>query len=153
MDNNIRTHVSVEKFAAFLDGNLDEHEMNEMDRYIAGDPMMSEIMSMSDIVDEAVLQYTNDEFAYETDMELLDNSDFEIPNLDDGFVESSDYSYLEHREALADAIACENIDSIGNLGENEDIFMDDSIYHYNIGNDDFLDSNHHTIDENFFDEQ
>lgn len=158
MDNNTWNPISVETFAAFLDGNLDEFEMSDMDNRISADPTMDELMSMSDIVDEDVMRYTNDEFTYETDMELLENSDFEIPNLDDVLVDNLGNNVSGEFEEAADTENLPNGDSVELFKDNPNVadpFKDDTIdlfRHDYIENYDPFDSNHHSINENIFEE-
>lgn len=74
--------VSIEEFAAYLDGNLSEGEMNRIDALAAMNHDMEEMITLSDKIDEDVIVYTQDDFAYEADMAALENSDFDIPDLD-----------------------------------------------------------------------
>ncbi len=43
---------------------------------------MEEMITLSDSIDEDVIVYMQDDFAYEADMTALENSDFDIPDLD-----------------------------------------------------------------------
>ena len=74
--------VSIEEFAAYLDGNLSEDGMNRIDALAAMNHDMEEMITLSDKIDEDVIVYTQDDFAYEADMAALENSDFDIPDLD-----------------------------------------------------------------------
>lgn len=71
--------MSVEKMAAWLDGNLPVSTMSEMAAQIQRDPMLEEVVAMSDAIDcdmdafEASGESLPDE--------LLDN-DFDLPNPD-----------------------------------------------------------------------
>jgi len=49
--------VSIEEFAAFLDGNLTPNHMQEIAMDIQDDPMLQKISTMSDSVDDALEQY------------------------------------------------------------------------------------------------
>ena len=82
MDKNYMPPVSIEKFAAYLDGNLSEDEMNRIDTLVSTNSDMEELVSISDEVDEDIQIYMQDEFAYEADMTALEDSDFDIPNID-----------------------------------------------------------------------
>ena len=79
MDKLFTSPVSIEQFAAYLDGNLPDSQMNEMDMLIASNPVMEELAEMSDVIAEDTQLYLNDDFAYETDMAMLDEQDFDIP--------------------------------------------------------------------------
>ena len=85
MENDMILPVSVEKFAAYLDGNLSDKEMRDIDALISSDPDMEELVSVSDEVDKDLDIYLQDEFGLDADMTALDNSDFDIPNLDNVF--------------------------------------------------------------------
>ena len=74
--------VSIEEFAAYLDGNLSENGMNRIDALAAMNHDMEEMITLSDKIDEDVIVYMQDDFAYEADMTALENSDFDIPDLD-----------------------------------------------------------------------
>lgn len=82
MDKNFILPVSIEKFAAYLDGNLSEDEMNRIDALVAANPDMEKLVAASDEVNEDIQVYMQDEFAYEADMTALEDSDFDIPNLE-----------------------------------------------------------------------
>lgn len=74
--------ISVEQFAAYLDDNLPEAQMREIDLLIESDTAMGELAEISDIVDECTNLYLQDEFAYEADMTMLDEQSFEIPEIE-----------------------------------------------------------------------
>lgn len=88
MDNFFLPPVSIEKFAAYLDGNLPEEEMNHMNSIISESPQMSEMVDLSDSIDQDIQDYMQDEFLFDADMSILDEIDFEIPLLED-FSENS----------------------------------------------------------------
>lgn len=73
--------ISVEQFAAYLDNNLPEAQMREIDLLIDSDTAMGELAEISDIVDECTNLYLQDEFAYEADMTMFDEQDFDIPEI------------------------------------------------------------------------
>ena len=82
MNKDFMPPVSIEEFAAYLDGNLSEDGMNRIDALAAMNHDMEEMITLSDKIDEDVIVYTQDDFAYEADMAALENSDFDIPDLD-----------------------------------------------------------------------
>ena len=86
MDKNFMPPVSIEKFAAYLDGNLSDDEMNRIDALVSTNPDMEELVAISDEVDEDIQIYMQDEFAYEADMTALEDSDFD-EDMDDEFDE------------------------------------------------------------------
>ena len=82
MDKLFIPPVSVEQFAAYLDGNLPGSQMHNMDLLIATDPVMMELSEISDVIAEDTQYYMNDDFAIEADMIMLDEHDFELPDID-----------------------------------------------------------------------
>lgn len=88
MDDFFLPPVSIEKFAAYLDGNLSEEEMNHMNNIISESPQMNELVDLSDSIDQDIQDYIQDEFLFDADMSTLDEIDFEIPLLED-FSENS----------------------------------------------------------------
>lgn len=82
MDSQFISPISVEKFAAYLDGNLPESEMQEIESVISQNDNLEDLVLMSDIIDEDTQIYLQDDFAYNADMSMLEESDFEVPQLD-----------------------------------------------------------------------
>lgn len=88
MDNNFIFPISIEKFAAYLDGNLPENEMNHIENIISENPQMGELVNISDSIDQSIQDYIQDDFLYDADMFMLDETNIEIPILDDILGES-----------------------------------------------------------------
>ena len=105
MDSQFISPISIEKFAAYLDNNLPENEMQEIEAAISQNDSLEELVEMSDMIDEDVQTYLQDDFTYDADMSMLDESDFEIPQ----FEETSEEIPLV--ASVADA-SNENIDNI-----------------------------------------
>lgn len=74
--------VSIEEFAAYLDGNLTEVGMNRIDALVSANPRLEEMITISGKIEEDVHAYMQDEFAYEADIMALENSEFDIPNIE-----------------------------------------------------------------------
>ena len=91
MDNNI----SVELFAAYLDGNLPPEELNSIETIASNNPELNELIRMADIIDEDTQSYIADGFTYEADMTALEDSNFEIPNILDDFNEVDDLDFAK----------------------------------------------------------
>lgn len=99
MENNIFP-VSIEKFAAYLDGNLSADEMQEMSALVSSDSCMLDIISASEIVDNTVENYTPEEIA--EFHETIESSPFSLPDLDSPGLESMvDFFTPEEGEVLA----------------------------------------------------
>ena len=111
MHKNFMIPISVEEFAAYLDGNLSERNVNRIDNMGATNHDMQEMLSMSDKVDEDMQYYLQDGFAYEADMVALENCNFDIPNLDTNnglLLVNEDTEYIE--DAFDTNLASESID-------------------------------------------
>lgn len=119
--------ISVEEFAAYLDGNLSERNANRIDNIGATNYDMQEMLSMSDKVDEDMQCYLRDGFAYEADMIALENCNFDIPNLDANngvHLVNEDTEYLEN--SLGTGFAHKSIDNGDTtvLNDSQDIVVD-----------------------------
>ena len=112
MDKDFMPPVSIEKFAAYLDGNLSEDEMNRIDTLVSTNPDMEELVAISDEVDEDIQIYMQDEFAYEADMTAFEDSDFDIPNLDADIPPHIGNDNPENREVACVADAAGDITDI-----------------------------------------
>ena len=77
---------SIEQFAAFLDGNLSQNEMQQFSQLAEHNNTMNQLLDASDVIDDTMVGFT------EADLQLpheLIGSNFEIPN-----VENADYLSL-----------------------------------------------------------
>ena len=111
MDKSAWSALSVEQFAAYLDGNLSPEEMNGMEMLIADDPDMEDLVRLSDSIDEQMQRFEFEDTAGGPSPEaFLGSDDFAIPNLDalevggpevDGFFEdgSSESDFPSSRPA------------------------------------------------------
>lgn len=139
MDKNFMPPVSIEKFAAYLDGNLGDDEMNHIDALVSTNPDMEELVAVSDEVDEDIQVYMQDEFAYEADMTALEDSDFDIPNLEADLTPHIGTDTPDYREV---ACAADEIDETNKIDETSQLNDDDD----EIGEDEFMT---HQDDESF----
>lgn len=119
MDKLFIPPVSVEQFAAYLDGNLSESQMHNMDLLIATDPIMMELSEISDVIAEETQYYLNDDFALEADMIMLDEQDFDLPDIDTNSISNMNLD-IETEIEVASTSALEN----DNL--NDDFFKEDN---------------------------
>ncbi len=112
--------VSIEKFAAYLDGNLSDDEMNRIDALVSTNPDMEELVAVSDEVDEDIQVYMQDEFAYEADMTALEDSDFDIPNLEADLTPHIGTDTPDCREVACAADATDRITDIDETNQFND---------------------------------
>ena len=135
MDKNYMPPVSIEKFAAYLDGNLSEDEMNRIDTLVSTNSDMEELVSISDEVDEDIQIYMQDEFAYEADMTALEDSDFDIPNIDADIPPHTGTDNLDYREV---ACAADAADDITDIDEPHPLNDEGEMVEDDFENDEFL---------------
>ena len=89
--------VSIEEFAAYLDGNLTEDGMNEIASAIHADDSLQDIMSSCHTIDDTIANYEPLQLTAPKD---ISSTDFEIPQMDD-----NDYLNVGDWEDL-DVAAC-----------------------------------------------
>lgn len=73
--------VSIEEFAAYLDGNLTEDGMNEVASAINSENSLHAIMSSCQTVDDTLANYEPLQLTVPDEISTMD---FEIPNVNDG---------------------------------------------------------------------
>lgn len=135
MDKNFMPPVSIEKFAAYLDGNLSDYEMNRIDALVSTNPDMEELVAISDEIDEDIQVYMQDEFAYEADMTALEDSDFDIPNIDADITPHIGADNQDYREVACVADAAGDITDIDEPHPSND---DDETVEDEFDSDEFL---------------
>ena len=117
MDNLFNSGISIEKMAAFLDGNLSASEMQEVSAIIDGNASLSKMVDLSDIVDDSMAIEDFDSLPEE-----LSSMDFDLPNLENfegaGDI-FGDNSHLYHQET---------IQNIENMNEDYDNLSNHSIF-------------------------
>ena len=89
MNKHFNPAISEEKFAAWLVGMLPDDEMKEVGSIIEDSPELQECAVMSSSIDTEIQNYINDEFLFQIDMEMVENSDFEIPIIETQIVDPS----------------------------------------------------------------
>lgn len=83
MDNHFNPSVSIEKFAAYLDGNLPEDEMQRISSLIENDNVLKSILDVSEQIDASLEEYSSNGLQIP---EYIINLDFELPDTNDTFV-------------------------------------------------------------------
>ena len=71
--------MSVEQMSAWLDGNLSAHDMLETAAQIQDDPMLEDVVAMSDAIDSDIESFAA---SGEPLPEELRDNDFDLPNPD-----------------------------------------------------------------------
>lgn len=118
MDKNIPSSISIEKFAAYLDGNLMPGEMEQISSEIKSDEMMLDILSASNQVEETIGGYTSDDLILP---EELSSDNFEIPSLVSSLVEES-FPHIASGDYEVSACASSDIEDFGDIREDDIIF-------------------------------
>lgn len=73
--------ISIEKFAAYLDGNLPQSEIQQISQLTANDPTMQELIDASTAIDVTQESYAD------TDLQLpndIQNMSFNLPDISSG---------------------------------------------------------------------
>ncbi len=79
MAKTMHNPISIEKFAAYLDGNLSIEETQDVAGLIMNDSALSELLAVNTAVDYQMQQMENDGYALPDD---LANMEFDYPHLD-----------------------------------------------------------------------
>lgn len=83
MDKHFNPSISIEKFAAFLDGNLPQDEMQNISSTIEHDEALKTILDTSNMIDTTLENIPDD-------VQIPDeiaNLEFDLPNLTDNSVD------------------------------------------------------------------
>lgn len=83
MINLFNSGISIEKMAAFLDGNLPADEMRDISAAIDNNDTLQHFMETSSVVDEALSSFSDSDFDLP---EVLKTPDFELPSLEGGLI-------------------------------------------------------------------
>jgi|GEM_PF-5243976 len=79
MDKHFSPNISIEKMAAFLDGNLSGVEMQNVSDLIGGDDALKNIIDANSIVDDSLSVYSSGESLLPQEIQSLD---FDVPTID-----------------------------------------------------------------------
>ena len=70
---------SIEKFAAYLDGNLSQSEMQQFSQLAEHDSVLNQLIDASDAVDDTIAGFTDDDLQLPNE---IIGSDFVLPDVD-----------------------------------------------------------------------
>ena len=110
MNNEFILPVSIEKFAAYLDGNLSQVDMAKMESIIATDDAMQDIAMNCQAIDDTMINSEPLELMLPEDLSSLD---FELPIIEDSTFNDNNFEYPE-----VAACASESIDDRAEIEEN-----------------------------------
>lgn len=118
MNKHFDPAISEEKFAAWLDGMLPQDEMQQVSSIVENTPELKDFAELSASIEIDIHNYMNDDFLYQTDMEMLENIDLEIPA-----IESLDYGDDNKPNIMSEKEDVYNEDLSNNLYvQSEDTF-------------------------------
>jgi hypothetical protein len=78
MKKQFNPSISVEKFAAFLDGNLNDQDREHVLSMLSNDSSLSQIIEVNDTIDEILDDYEGNSFDFSSE---IDDSEIVIPDL------------------------------------------------------------------------
>lgn len=108
MHKDLVPPVSIEEFAAYLDGNLTEDGMNEIASAIHSDDSLQDIMSSCHTIDDTIANYEPLQLTIPEDIA----ADFEIPQVDDNdYLNVGDWADLDVAACTIDPFTPEIIDT------------------------------------------
>ena len=113
-------HISIEKYAAYLDGNLPDEEMQEMKAFVDTDADMQAVLEADSNIEADLYLPENDSIPYEMDLQSI-----ELPSLDAG-LPFEENSVIEDFFSLEDDRSWEEMSSILNDGANHHGFLDET---------------------------
>lgn len=82
MDNLFDSGISIEKMAAFLDGNLSASEMQGISSLIDNDASLQRFMDASSVIDDSISAFSLLDMDLPQELQMLD---FDLPSLDGDF--------------------------------------------------------------------
>ena len=96
--------ISIEEFAAYLDGNLSDDEMQRVSSVIENDEAMQDIAVNNLSIEDALSHCESSEFTLPDELTSLD---FEIPQFDDSMNFDNAWEALEVTACAADTTYCD----------------------------------------------
>lgn len=129
MIKNTNPSVSIEEFAAFIDGNLDEVNSERVLSAISSDNSLSQLIEDNDMIDENIDLYENESLMFSNEIDDVFFSIPDVPNiqyeninecvnfedddfLDDDVIENSHQSHLYEKDLSNDNDNESNLNTI-----------------------------------------
>lgn len=140
--------ISIEEFAAYLDGNLSDDEMQRVSSVIENDEAMQDIAVNNLSIEDALSHCESSEFILPDELTSLD---FEIPQFDDSMNIDNAWEDLEVAACAADTICydpteCDDSSTITSHEDNVGIHHEESLGDISDGiNHDFT-QEHNVLD-------
>lgn len=115
MDDLFNSGISIERMAAYLDGNLSAGEMQGISSLINSDAFLHQFMHASSVIDDALSDYSPDELELPSELQSLD---FAFPDLDSDFIGLVTLSPEPRFEDVMAMASCANVPDVQH-GSNE----------------------------------
>lgn len=135
--------INIEKFAAFLDGNLPESEMQAFSDEIMQSPDLQNLLEISDYIDESIECATDGSFDLPSELE---DDLFYVPGFTEYSQVGGDFTeqpYLGDFEPTLQDVACASFMDADNLSDNNG-----DLSNYSLDeNDNELDLNNEDMDQ------
>ena len=147
MNNGFLDIISVEKYAAFLDGNLTPEEMQHVTDLIANNEALHQIHQTSIVAEDALSSYSSDDL--KLPLEIEDDL-FRLPNLEEPSI-LFDCSFNE--VAACTYPAAEEVESFSKEESHEVELLNGTLNepeHDGIGNE--IDINTENQEDDFYDD-
>lgn len=104
MANMFDTDISIEKMAAYLDGNLSDNEMSIICDVMEKSEDLKMFAQVNNYIDEEVSEYTSHDFELPSELQI---SDFELPGFDDT-TSDFDHPLMERGTELDNSPLCKD---------------------------------------------
>lgn len=131
MYNEFDFPVSVEEFAAYLDGNLSLEEMDRINSVVSEDLSMQELMRVSQLVSDTMEGYSSMELKLPEDILSMD---FSVPKIHEGIetlMEVNTNVSLDVEPSVAGLAVCAVMPDVA---ENGDMVINEDLSNTNIDN-------------------
>ena len=140
MAKTMHNSISIEKFAAYLDGNLSIEETQDVAGLIMNDSALSELLAVNTAVDNQMQQMESGGYALPDD---LANIEFDYPHLD----ETTDYPSLDGIETLLihEDNFVEPNNLLGKNNEETSFFTESDGLSDNVGYDNYPSSDNDSV--------
>ena len=140
MAKTMHNSISIEKFAAYLDGNLSIEETQDVAGLIMNDSALSELLAVNTAVDSQVQQMEESGFVLPDD---LANMEFDYPHID----ETTEIPKLDGIETLLmhEDYSVESNNLFGLNNEETSFYSESESMGDNVGYDNYPSSDHDSI--------
>lgn len=82
MDDFLNLGISIERMAAFIDGNLSENEMQDISSLVDSDNLLHQYANAISVIDESISAFSMSDIELPQELQKLD---FDFPSLDGDF--------------------------------------------------------------------